>query len=1133
MRQLFLICLIFPLSANPKGAIHSGDVSIHEMGNLVEIEAPHRAVIDWDSFSIGGGEITRFIQPSIDAAVLNRVVGSEISQLFGLLQANGQVYLVNPNGIVIGKEGQIQAASFVGSTIDLHLDDFLQGSRLRCDKEGKGALVNLGTIEALHGPVILLSREIRNEGKVEGKDVSCFTGEEFLLDPTGDGLILIVPKKEQLEGLETRLQKEGPYGIALGNEGTLIVRENGKIYLGSPNGSISIEQALLDASGKEGGGEVRLEAGSAVVIGSEARIKANAIERGDGGNVFILSDGAVQFKGEISARGFGKGGFVEVSGKERLVYEGFADLSPMDGGQFGTLLLDPKNISIEPGGGAFTGMYTFADSAASNVTISGSNLATAINAANVILQANTDITVQDTVTATTLGNGLTLQAGRSITFAAAGQVTLNGGAFSATINDNGAVTNRDAGAASFTMNSMSTLSTQGGTISIGHGSNTGGNVGGIDITGATINSGNANITMVGVAPTGVSVGVSIATSSITMTGAGTISITGTGGLSNASNCYGILLSSSIIPITNGALSLTGTGGGNGSGSSNTGIYTSAGLISSSGSGTITLNGTGGSGGTTFNVGCYLGGQIISSGTGEVAITGYAGGGYSSSGIYFANSEIDIFNGNLHAIGYGQTSTGSVYDRTGIITNFETISSTGSGSIILEGTGGTTTSTLLTFINVGVYLNGGSTVSSGTGAITVTGQGGAGAFSNVGINATSSPSIQSSGSGAITLNGTGGANGADNTYDNHGLDLFGTSISSSGGGAITITGTGGSGTQLNQRNRGLFFHDGTNIQSTGSGGIVLTGTGNGSDGYGVWFLAPSSAATTGSNNLSITGTAEALGINLEGSLSTVNGDISLTATGITATASIQSTGSGDIAIASNRGDVTIAATSTSTGTISLLALQGSSNIILTDNFSCGGNFILAANNNITFNTGISVDLTGAGSFVVDQQNGTTYVPPPDSSGVFTNNGTITSTSNNLAIYCVYGPQEPVGAPVLTPVNQFGNLSPAIETWDQNVAIPALAGKYETSYSGGGPVHGAGFGTHYIPGNGVFGSIVVWYKETLPGFPTAVRPIDVSAALTQTIANQAAEQSSATGTQQPTTTPDPKKGCRSPAVAVQAL
>ncbi|MBI2294574.1 MAG: filamentous hemagglutinin N-terminal domain-containing protein, partial [Betaproteobacteria bacterium] len=89
--------------ANPSGpAVVNGTVSFQRTGNLLQITNSPNAIINWQSFSIGAAEITRFLQQSASSAVLNRVITQNPSSILGALQSNGRVFLINPNGIVFG-----------------------------------------------------------------------------------------------------------------------------------------------------------------------------------------------------------------------------------------------------------------------------------------------------------------------------------------------------------------------------------------------------------------------------------------------------------------------------------------------------------------------------------------------------------------------------------------------------------------------------------------------------------------------------------------------------------------------------------------------------------------------------------------------------------------------------------------------------------------------------------------------------------------------------------------------------------------------------------------------------------------------------------------------------------------------
>ena len=118
------------LAQVPSGAtVRAGSVSFAApaASQVVITQSSARAVIDWRTFSIGAGNSVQFIQPNASAIALNRVTGSQASLLQGSLSANGQVWLLNPNGVFIGAGGQITSAGFLATTRALSDSDFLAG----------------------------------------------------------------------------------------------------------------------------------------------------------------------------------------------------------------------------------------------------------------------------------------------------------------------------------------------------------------------------------------------------------------------------------------------------------------------------------------------------------------------------------------------------------------------------------------------------------------------------------------------------------------------------------------------------------------------------------------------------------------------------------------------------------------------------------------------------------------------------------------------------------------------------------------------------------------------------------------------------------------------------------------------
>jgi filamentous hemagglutinin family protein len=394
----------FPLLAQPSGmqCTHGTAHTHHRSSHHLQIKTSDRAIIKWDQFSIDKHEITEFVQPGKNSAVLNRIVGGNASHLLGSLQANGQVFVLNPAGILIGENASIDTASFIASTFDVLDDDFLKGSELNFFGSSKEPLINLGTIRAFDQDIILLAHQIQNEGTLSapGGTVALGCGQEILLKMNDKEKIYIRPtqgeksetgieNRGQIEALTAELKADGNlYALAIKDDGiteaTGTLERNGRIYLIAEKGVVETssqltaknedktggtihilgdqllikDQTSLDTSGDFAGGEILIGGdfqgknpliSNATFTGIEegAKINADCNIEGKGGKVIIWSDHTTRYYGNLSAQGGregGDGGFAEISGNY-LTFNGPVNLKSSQGNP-GHLLLDPINVTI-------------------------------------------------------------------------------------------------------------------------------------------------------------------------------------------------------------------------------------------------------------------------------------------------------------------------------------------------------------------------------------------------------------------------------------------------------------------------------------------------------------------------------------------------------------------------------------------------------------------------------------------------------------------------------------------------------------------------------------------------------------------------------------------------------------------
>lgn len=322
-----------PCLANPTGGVTAGgEATISESRGVVTIDQKSdRAVINWQGFSVGGGELARFRQPGQDAITLNRVVGEDPSRIDGSIQANGQVWLVNPNGVLFGPTATVDVHGLVATTADIADGDFLGGRYIfSTPSSNAGAsVINKGTISIGEcGLGALVAPHVKNDGIINGRLGQVVIGgaPTFTLDFYGDGLVKFAAGSEVVEALDAsaplasnngRISMDGGSVLITARAAAGVVDEainmggvveaksfrehNGTIILdGGDNGAVRVSGSL-DASGREAGqaGGVVKVLGEKVGLYSGAQLDAS----GDAGGGQVLVGGAFRGEGpEVNAK---------------------------------------------------------------------------------------------------------------------------------------------------------------------------------------------------------------------------------------------------------------------------------------------------------------------------------------------------------------------------------------------------------------------------------------------------------------------------------------------------------------------------------------------------------------------------------------------------------------------------------------------------------------------------------------------------------------------------------------------------------------------------------------------------------------------------------------------------------------
>ncbi|MDD5595648.1 MAG: filamentous hemagglutinin N-terminal domain-containing protein, partial [Candidatus Omnitrophica bacterium] len=285
------------------GTVVDGSATINYTNpTTVDINiASDKSIIDWNSYNVAAGHTVNYNRDSSFIS-LNRVTGVNPSEIFGTINAqNGQIFLVNPNGIIFGSGSHVNAAGLVASTLDISNEDFMKGNYEFFKVAGKnGSIVNKGIIRTTKpgGYVCLFSQAIDNQGVAIADlgTVALAAGEEITMSLDDKGLISVVVAKEVQS---TILDADGNrMDSAIKNSGTLSAN-GGKVILTAEvlNGVFDyainnlgvIQAAALD----EHDGVIELKASGAPVI-NMGNITASASIDANIANASFVNEGDIE-----------------------------------------------------------------------------------------------------------------------------------------------------------------------------------------------------------------------------------------------------------------------------------------------------------------------------------------------------------------------------------------------------------------------------------------------------------------------------------------------------------------------------------------------------------------------------------------------------------------------------------------------------------------------------------------------------------------------------------------------------------------------------------------------------------------------------------------------------------------------
>ncbi|WP_048942077.1 filamentous hemagglutinin N-terminal domain-containing protein [Haemophilus influenzae] len=369
-----------------------GTATMQVDGNKTTIRNSVNAIINWKQFNIDQNEMVQFLQESNNSAVFNRVTSDQISQLKGILDSNGQVFLINPNGVAIGKNAIINTNGFTASTLDISNEN-IKARNFTFEQTKDKALaeiVNHGLITVgKDGSVNLIGGKVKNEGviSVNGGSISLLAGQKITISDIINPTItysIAAPENEAIN-LGDIFAKGGNINVRaanIRNKGKLSADsvskdKSGNIILSAKEGEAEIggvisaqnqqakggklmitgdkvtlkTGAVIDLSGKEGGetylgGDERGEGKNGIQLAKKTSLEKgstiNVSGKEKGGRAIVWGDIAL-IDGNINAQGKDiakTGGFVETSG-HYLSIDSNAIVKTKE------WLLDPENVTIE------------------------------------------------------------------------------------------------------------------------------------------------------------------------------------------------------------------------------------------------------------------------------------------------------------------------------------------------------------------------------------------------------------------------------------------------------------------------------------------------------------------------------------------------------------------------------------------------------------------------------------------------------------------------------------------------------------------------------------------------------------------------------------------------------------------
>lgn len=348
--SLFLASPLLVVAHMEEPRVTAGEANFEKSDATQVIHAADKTAINCKTFHVGKEETVRFVQPHEKASVLCRVTGKEASIIEGRLEANGRLFLINPQSIFFRETAQVNVHSLIASTLNIKDDDFVKGNyRFFLDPNAKdSAIVNYGQITAGQD-VVFMAPQIVNRALVKAiaGRVACLGGDLITLNFEGDNLISFAIDGELKSGfIEQAGQIEAGKGVLLKLrvadamiksvvnvngliEASAMQIENGKIRLVAGS-SITAPATKVEAPIVQTAGDFIDVTKLEVIAGKEIKIQGGSVKTS-------LGSAQISFSAPI--------GMLSIDGSFNILKE-YKDRDPSKTLQFNAKLID-QNGSIK------------------------------------------------------------------------------------------------------------------------------------------------------------------------------------------------------------------------------------------------------------------------------------------------------------------------------------------------------------------------------------------------------------------------------------------------------------------------------------------------------------------------------------------------------------------------------------------------------------------------------------------------------------------------------------------------------------------------------------------------------------------------------------------------------------------